>query len=105
MRKSIFFIFLLSVLHSSLLVSSVDVFLAPITKDNSRNLYSLSVYLKTPLQATNLHLDIGASISWVDCSRRYKSSSYQHLALRIPRDPCLWQLLQETRPGLFQRFV
>ncbi|XP_016471218.2 putative aspartic proteinase GIP1 [Nicotiana tabacum] len=79
MQKSIFFIFLFSILNSSSLVFSQDAFLAPITKDNSTNLYSLSNYLKTPLQITNLHLDLGASISWVDCIRRYKSSSYQHL--------------------------
>ncbi|XP_059295710.1 probable aspartic proteinase GIP1 [Lycium ferocissimum] len=48
-----------------------------IRKDNSTNLYSLSLYLKTPLQVTNLHLDLGASLTWADCTRRYKSSSYQ----------------------------
>nr|XP_016471218.1 PREDICTED: basic 7S globulin 2-like [Nicotiana tabacum] len=102
MRKSIFFIFLLSVLHSSLLVSSVDVFLAPITKDNSTNLYSLSVYLKTPLQVTNLHLDLGGSISWVDCSRRYKSSSYQHLLYNTSLCESLYgKCFKKPAPGCF----
>lgn len=70
-----FTFFLFTILHSS----SQESFLTPITKDISTNLYSLSLFLKTPLQVTTLHLDLTASLTWVDCTRGYKSSSYQHL--------------------------
>ncbi|PHT44376.1 hypothetical protein CQW23_13534 [Capsicum baccatum] len=73
--STLIIIFLFTILHSS----SQQSYLTPITKDNSTNLYTLSLYLKTPLQLTNLHLDLGASLTWVDCTRRYKSSSYKHL--------------------------
>ncbi|KAL0458072.1 UNVERIFIED_CONTAM: putative aspartic proteinase GIP1 [Sesamum latifolium] len=47
----------------------------PIRKDKSTNLYTLSVYLKTPLQNSKLHLDLGSYIPWHDCARHYNSSS------------------------------
>lgn len=48
---------------------------APISKDNSTLLYTLSIYLKTPLQPTLLHLDLGSSFSWLLCPSNYNSSS------------------------------
>ncbi|OMO77728.1 Peptidase A1 [Corchorus capsularis] len=59
-------------------------FVAPIYKDSSTLLYSLTLYLKTPLQPTRLHLDIGASFSWVDCDTDYNSSTYQHIPCGSP---------------------
>lgn len=53
--------------------------LAPIHKDPVALLYTVSVYLKTPLQPTKLHLDLGASFTWVDCSKDYNSTTYQHI--------------------------
>ncbi|CAI9107888.1 OLC1v1007368C1 [Oldenlandia corymbosa var. corymbosa] len=53
--------------------------LSPIHKDNATKLYSISAYLETPLQRRDLHLDLGASLTWVDCTRRYKSSTYRHV--------------------------
>ncbi|KAL0391042.1 UNVERIFIED_CONTAM: putative aspartic proteinase GIP1 [Sesamum calycinum] len=47
----------------------------PIRKDKSTNLYTLSVYLKTPLQRSKLHLDLGSYFPWHDCARHYSSSS------------------------------
>ncbi|TYI70500.1 hypothetical protein E1A91_D08G225800v1 [Gossypium mustelinum] len=54
-------------------------FVSPIQKDNATLLYSLTVYLKTPLQPTRLHLDVGASFSWVACDAGYNSTTYQHI--------------------------
>ncbi|XVF72439.1 hypothetical protein PTKIN_Ptkin12aG0121400 [Pterospermum kingtungense] len=59
-------------------------FVAPIDKDNSTLLYSLTLYLKTPLQRTRLHLDLGASFTWVDCDTDYNSSTYQHIPCGSP---------------------
>ncbi|XP_007050654.2 PREDICTED: basic 7S globulin [Theobroma cacao] len=59
-------------------------FVAPIGKDNSTLLYSLTLYLKTPLQPTRLHLDLGSSFTWVDCDTDYNSSTYQHIPCGSP---------------------
>lgn len=34
------------------------------------------IYMKTPLQPSQLHLDLGSYLPWYDCNRHYKSSSY-----------------------------
>lgn len=73
----VFFCFFFS--SSSLPARAEQALLTPIHKDSSTNLYSISAYLKTPLQPTNLQLDLGASLTWVDCTRRYKSSTYRHV--------------------------
>ncbi|XP_027351062.1 basic 7S globulin-like [Abrus precatorius] len=52
---------------------------APISKDPSTQLYTLSLYLKTPLQPTKLHLDLGSSFTWLLCDSTYTSSSYHHI--------------------------
>ncbi|KAI3468991.1 hypothetical protein Pfo_025654 [Paulownia fortunei] len=67
-----FFFFSAFLLHSS-----QQTLFSLITKDNSTNLYSLLIYLKTPLQPSKLHLDLGSYMPWYDCARHYKSSSYQ----------------------------
>ncbi|XP_039021312.1 probable aspartic proteinase GIP1 [Hibiscus syriacus] len=59
-------------------------FVSPIQKDNSTLLYSLTLFLKTPLQPTRLHLDLGASFTWVACDSSYNSSTYQHIPCLTP---------------------
>ncbi|XP_057722685.1 probable aspartic proteinase GIP1 [Arachis stenosperma] len=49
--------------------------LSPISKDPSTQLYTLSVYVQTPLQPTTLHLHLGSSLTWLLCN------NYNH---RIP---------------------
>ncbi|KAL3626104.1 hypothetical protein CASFOL_029653 [Castilleja foliolosa] len=50
-----------------------------IKKDETTNMYSMLIYLKTPLQPSQLHLDLGSYLPYYDCARHYKSSSYQPL--------------------------
>ncbi|KAK4441690.1 putative aspartic proteinase GIP2 [Sesamum alatum] len=58
--------------------SSGQALVAPIRKDKSTNLYTLSIYLKTPLQRSKLHLDLGSYFPWHDCAHhRYNSLSYR----------------------------
>ncbi|KAL0391036.1 UNVERIFIED_CONTAM: putative aspartic proteinase GIP1 [Sesamum calycinum] len=68
-----FFFFFFSVrLHCS----SAQTLVTPVSKDKSTSLYTLSIYLKTPLQLSKLHLDLGSYIPWHDCDRgRYNDSS------------------------------
>lgn len=74
-----FFFFIFSLLSVSPSFSAHDQFLAPITKDYKTNHYTLSVYLKTPLQPTNLLLDLGATFTWVNCKSNYSSTTYHQL--------------------------
>lgn len=53
--------------------------LAPLRQERTSRLYSLSLYTRTPSQATNFLLDLGGSFSWVDCTRNYTSSTYHHV--------------------------
>ncbi|KAK4408056.1 putative aspartic proteinase GIP1 [Sesamum angolense] len=68
-----FFFFFFSVrLHCS----SAQTLVTPVSKDKSTSLYTLSIYVKTPLQLSKLHLDLGSYIPWHDCDRgRYNDSS------------------------------
>ncbi|KAK7396361.1 hypothetical protein VNO78_17303 [Psophocarpus tetragonolobus] len=52
---------------------------APILKDESTQLYTLSLFLKSPLQPTKLHLHLGSSLTWVLCDSNYSSSTYHHI--------------------------
>ncbi|KAG5043485.1 hypothetical protein AAZX31_03G134000 [Glycine max] len=58
--------------------------IAPISKDDTTQLYTLSVFLKTPLQPTKLHLHLGSSLSWVLCDSTYTSSSSHHIPCNTP---------------------
>ncbi|XWS76430.1 hypothetical protein CRYUN_Cryun01aG0175500 [Craigia yunnanensis] len=78
-----FFFFLLSPFSIPSPAHAIS-FVAPIDKDNSTLLYSLTIYLKTPLQPTRLHLDLGASFTWVDCDTDYNSSTYRHIPCASP---------------------
>lgn len=70
-------IFFLSLQFSAQVISQSTPIFSPIRKDASTNLYAILIYLKTPLQPSQLHLDLGSYIPWFDCSRHYKSSTYQ----------------------------
>ncbi|KZV43090.1 basic 7S globulin 2-like [Dorcoceras hygrometricum] len=48
-----------------------------INKDESSGLYTMTIYMKTPLQPSKLHLDLGSFLPWYDCARHHKSSTYQ----------------------------
>ncbi|CAI9785659.1 unnamed protein product [Fraxinus pennsylvanica] len=54
-----------------------QILVSPITKDEYTNLYTMLVYLKTPLQPSKLQLELGSYLPFYDCARHYKSSSYQ----------------------------
>ncbi|XAR61220.1 Nepenthesin [Bertholletia excelsa] len=69
---------------SPFVISAFAALLAPITKDHTTSQYTVSVYLKTPLQPTNLFLDLGASFTWVDCTQNYTSSSYRYVPCSTP---------------------
>ncbi|TKY62469.1 Basic 7S globulin [Spatholobus suberectus] len=49
--------------------------LAPVSKDDSTQLYTLTLYLKSPLQPTKLHLHLGSSLTWLLCD----STSYRRV--------------------------
>ncbi|KAJ4834830.1 hypothetical protein Tsubulata_026285 [Turnera subulata] len=53
-------------------------FLLPIQKDHTTHHYITTVDTKTPLQPTNLLLDLEASFTWMDCLKNYNSTTYQH---------------------------
>ncbi|XP_057964463.1 LOW QUALITY PROTEIN: probable aspartic proteinase GIP1 [Malania oleifera] len=74
-----FFFFFFSASSSALPLQTGTALLAPITKDPSTLQYTVPIYLKTPLQPTKLLLDLGASFSWVDCQKSYRSSTYRHV--------------------------
>ncbi|CAL0316164.1 unnamed protein product [Lupinus luteus] len=52
---------------------------APIFKDKSTNLFTLSVNLKTPLRRTNLFIDLGFFFPWIICDANYNSSSFRQI--------------------------
>ncbi|KAJ1405141.1 Xylanase inhibitor, C-terminal [Sesbania bispinosa] len=52
---------------------------APISKDKSTSLFTLSVSLKTPLRPTELYLDLGFLFPWTVCDANYNSSSFRQI--------------------------
>ncbi|GLT59826.1 hypothetical protein SLA2020_326240 [Shorea laevis] len=81
------FRFLLCFFVSSFFIPSRTLasgFAVPVSKDATTLLYSLPLYLKTPPQRTQLHLDLGASFTWLDCDNNYTSSTYQHISCGTP---------------------
>lgn len=81
---SFFLLFLITIAVSSLSPSLQTAVVAPIFKDRSRRLYTIQVYLQTPLRPTKLHLDLGGSFTWVDCYRSYNSSTYRQIPCYTP---------------------
>ncbi|KAK1420507.1 hypothetical protein QVD17_22163 [Tagetes erecta] len=53
-------------------------FVSPITRDQSTSLYTISIYTKTPLESTDLLLDLGGKLSWIDCNS-YTSTSHHYI--------------------------
>ncbi|XP_059625175.1 probable aspartic proteinase GIP1 [Cornus florida] len=80
---TIFFFLFVSSSHSALLT--------PITKDHSTRQYTVTFYLKTPPQPTNLLLHLGSSFTWLDCTQKYTSSTYHSL-------PCNSSLCESLDP-------
>lgn len=73
-------------------------FLAPVTLDPKTNHYTLSIYLKTPLQPTNLLLDLGATVTWVNCKTNYSSSTFHHIPCNSSLCPSPPHLRRGTPP-------
>ncbi|KAL1331525.1 hypothetical protein AAHE18_12G192200 [Arachis hypogaea] len=53
--------------------------ISPVSKDKSTNLFTLSVYLKTPLRPTKLFLDLAFLFPWTLCDANYNSSSFRYV--------------------------
>ncbi|KAI3514632.1 hypothetical protein L1887_13211 [Cichorium endivia] len=87
MALSIFFIFLF-------ISSSFSAFIAPVAKRHvqSTPFYVLKLYLKTPLQPTDLLLHLGATFTTVDCTRNYTSTTF-HVV------PCNSSLCHSIQPN------
>ncbi|KAI3800997.1 hypothetical protein L1987_29097 [Smallanthus sonchifolius] len=60
------------------IVDSSTAFVAPITRDQSTELYTISIYFKTPLESTDLLLDLGGKFSWIDCTPDVYTSTSHH---------------------------
>ncbi|KAL2535375.1 Eukaryotic aspartyl protease family protein [Forsythia ovata] len=88
------FLIITFVFFSCFALTSQQILVSPITKDESTNLYTMLVYLKTPLQPSNLHLDLGSYLSWYDCARHYQSSSYKPVYSNS-------SLCTDLNPGIF----
>ncbi|KAL0391031.1 UNVERIFIED_CONTAM: putative aspartic proteinase GIP2 [Sesamum calycinum] len=67
---------LLSFFSTQVACSQATTLFSPIKKDANSNLYTMLLYLKTPLQPSQLHLDLGFYLPWYDCARHYNSSTY-----------------------------
>ncbi|XP_076900005.1 putative aspartic proteinase GIP1 [Bidens hawaiensis] len=59
-------------------INSSTPFVAPITRDDSTSLYTISILFKTPLQPTNFLLDLAGKFTWLDCSS-YTSTSHHYI--------------------------
>nr|XP_043622682.1 probable aspartic proteinase GIP1 [Erigeron canadensis] len=60
------------------IINSSTSFVSPINKDQSTQLYTLSISIKTPLQLTDFLLDLGNKLSWIDCTSGYYISTTHH---------------------------
>ncbi|KAI9087154.1 hypothetical protein K1719_030789 [Acacia pycnantha] len=49
----------------------------PVTKDASTLQYVTQIHQRTPLIPVNLVLDLGGQFLWVDCARKYSSSTFR----------------------------
>lgn len=87
-------IIIVLVLFSCFAITSQQILVSPITKDEYTNLYTMLVYLKTPLQPSKLQLELGSYLTFYDCARHYKSSSYQPIYSNS-------SLCTDLNPGIF----
>ncbi|GLT76664.1 hypothetical protein SLA2020_483130 [Shorea laevis] len=81
---SFLFFFLLFTLISIPSPSLAIGYAVPVSKDSTTQLYYITVSMKTPLQRTYLHLDLGGRFTWLDCQKNYTSTSYKHLPCKSP---------------------
>lgn len=56
----------------------------PVTKDPFSLLYTITISLQSPPQSTKLHLGLGSSFTWLDCSKNYNSSTSQPVPCPSP---------------------
>ncbi|XP_050235879.1 probable aspartic proteinase GIP1 [Mercurialis annua] len=80
---SLLFIIFFSLIFHYPLVSPQKTLYAPIQKDPITLLYTITLHLKTPPQPTKLHLDIGASFTWLDCTN-YTSPKSKRISCSSP---------------------
>ncbi|KAK9055782.1 hypothetical protein SSX86_026867 [Deinandra increscens subsp. villosa] len=73
-----FAIFFFFVFYSFNFADSSTAFVAPITRDQSTELYTISIYFKTPLESTDLLLDLGGKFTWIDCTPDSYASITHH---------------------------
>ncbi|KAI3783091.1 hypothetical protein L2E82_13153 [Cichorium intybus] len=60
------------------IVDSSTAFVAPIDRDELTELYTISIFFKTPLESTDLLLDLGGKFSWIDCTPDLYTSRTHH---------------------------
>ncbi|XP_024967328.1 basic 7S globulin-like [Cynara cardunculus var. scolymus] len=73
------FVFVFIFFHSfNLIDSSSTAFVAPVEKDESTELYIISIFIRTPLQSADLILDLGGKLSWIDCTTGVYTSTTHH---------------------------
>ncbi|KAL1369116.1 hypothetical protein HN51_023238 [Arachis hypogaea] len=77
-RLSFFFIFFILFFPNQ---TQQTTLISPVSKDKHTNLFTLSVYLKTPLRPTKLLLDLSFLFPWTVCgdTATYNSSSYHYI--------------------------
>ncbi|KAI7739504.1 hypothetical protein M8C21_009551 [Ambrosia artemisiifolia] len=75
-QHTIVFIFIF--IYNCNIVYSSTAFVAPITRDPSTELYTIFISFKTPLQPTNLLLDLGGKFTWFDCTPESYTSTTHH---------------------------
>ncbi|KAL8192054.1 hypothetical protein R6Q57_028175 [Mikania cordata] len=76
-QSAIFFFIIFSIRNFNI-VDSSTAFVAPITRDQSTELYTISIYFKSPLESTDLLLDLGGKFSWIDCNPDFYTSTSHH---------------------------
>lgn len=96
-------LFLANLIFFQSLAQSPTLF-TPIRKDETTKLYTMLIYMKTPLQPSQLHLDLGSYLTFYDCNRHYKSSSYAPViynsSLCIDLDTKVWgNCFDKPSPG------
>ncbi|KAI3773088.1 hypothetical protein L6452_04286 [Arctium lappa] len=79
-----FFIF---IFNRFTIINSSTPFVAPIETDESTKLYTISIFTKTPLQSTDLILDLGGKFTWIDCATGFYTSTTHHY-IRCGTDLC-----------------
>ena len=74
--STFFLIFVFLLLPSPTLQTTL---LSPVSKDKHTSLFTLSVFVKTPLRPTKLFLDLSFLFPWIVCDANYNSSSFRQV--------------------------